>query len=344
MTGRPRPCEVGIALFGANGHQIHRKLPDVAGVQLVGLCDLPVDALPPGLRERSPTVYPDFQAMLNDPRVDLVVMCDPVRAAQADHAIVALQAGKHVYAEKPCSTNLRQFDELMNAADAAAGRGIVFREMAGTALGQPWASVAQVVSRGELGEVVQVVASKSYRYHAGRPQDAEQLLDGGLMAQAGVHAVRFIEHVAGLRVVAVTAQETHLGNPVVGGGMHTACSMQLRCRSGAIAVVTANYLNPQGFGAWGNDGLTIYGTRGMCQVADNGRATRLIVEAQDLRPLPPEPAGPNHFECLVAHLRHGQAMPWSLAEEVHPTRVVLTARKSAAEQGRWLDVDSGCPA
>lgn len=43
--------------------------------------------------------------------------------------------------------------------------------------------------------MVQVIAEKSYPYHERRPRDED--VDGGLILQCGVHAMRFVEHVAG---------------------------------------------------------------------------------------------------------------------------------------------------
>src|SRR5208283_1357297 len=70
---------------------------------------------------RAPTRVKDFRKLLESSDVDAVSIATP------DHwhtpmAILALQAGKHVYVEKPCSHNPRE-GELLVAA-AAKSRGL----------------------------------------------------------------------------------------------------------------------------------------------------------------------------------------------------------------------------
>lgn len=331
---------LGVGLLGSNGHQVHRALVHLPQVRLVGVCDFAIDALPPVLQATSPTVFADRDAMLADPRVDLVVMCSRVRAEQVDDAITALRAGKHVYAEKPCATRVADLDRLAAAATAARSRGVVFREMANTALGEPYASMAQIVRTGELGRIVHVIARKSYRYHDRRPQDIGQRVDGGLIGQVGVHAIRMVEHVGGERVRAVSAIHTHAGNPVDRGGLHMACTLSMKLASGGLATATADYLNARGTGTWSNDGLTIVGTAGLLQSGDNGRSTRLVVGEEDRGAIPLCADPTTHFARLIDHLTVDAAMPWTLEDELHPTRVAVVATQSAAHGGAWMDVDA----
>lgn len=57
----------------------------------------------------------DFRHILDDPEVDAVVMALPVHW-HAPLSILACQAGKHVYVEKPCCHNPREGELLVEAA------------------------------------------------------------------------------------------------------------------------------------------------------------------------------------------------------------------------------------
>ena len=64
---------------------------------------------------QAPKAVEDMRRVLDDPRVDAVFIATP------DHwhspaAILALNAGKHVYVEKPCSHNIREGRLLIEAA------------------------------------------------------------------------------------------------------------------------------------------------------------------------------------------------------------------------------------
>jgi len=61
-----------------------------------------------------PKVEKDFRKILEDPEVDAVFIATPEHW-HAPMAIMALQAGKHVYVEKPCSHNPHENDLLVAA-------------------------------------------------------------------------------------------------------------------------------------------------------------------------------------------------------------------------------------
>src|SRR5689334_19958231 len=187
---------IGVGLFGGNGHQIYHQLEHLPAARLVAVATIDPALLPATLREdRDVRCYDALDNLLRDPRVELVSLCSPRRRDQAADAIRALRAGKHVYAEKPCAMTEADLDAILEAARAS---GKQFHEMAGSALAQPYLAMRKVVQSGALGEVVQVLGQKSYPYHDRRPQDED--LDGGLIGQAAVHAVRWVEHVALTRV------------------------------------------------------------------------------------------------------------------------------------------------
>lgn len=58
----------------------------------------------------SPTLYrSDFGEMLKDPTVDAVFLCSP-NSAHGPQSLAALEAGKHVFCEKPCATRFGEFE------------------------------------------------------------------------------------------------------------------------------------------------------------------------------------------------------------------------------------------
>ncbi len=275
-------------------------------------------------------VEPDLAALLARDDVDLVSLCSPRRGDQAADAVAALRAGKHVYAEKPAALTEAALDEILAAAEASDRR---FHEMAGSAFEQPWFALREAVRSGVVGTVVQVTAQKSYPFHERRPQDEYD--DGGLIGQAAIHAVRFVEHVAGVRIAEVEATETTLGNPVADGGLRMAAALLARLENGGVAVVTANYLNPPGFGSWGNEMVRIFGTQGMIEGTDGGTRTRLVVGKEDRGPLDLSATPPDWFGCVTADCLGTGAMPLALEDELHPLQVVIRANAAAKWRGGW---------
>ena len=316
--------KVGVAIFGLNGHQIHSLLTHHPKAELVAAGACSREQLPAELPTRaSIPIYDTLEGVLNHEQVDLVSLCSPRRADQAGHAVQCLEQGRHVYAEKPCATTEADLDAILTAADRS---GAVFHEMASTAFEQPYFSMRRLVQSGTIGEVVQILAQKSYPYHARRPQD--EAVDGGLICQNGVHALRLIEHVSGLQATEITALETGLGNRE-SGGLMMACTMIMPMENGALATAIANYLNSNAFGSWGNETLRIFGTRGFVETVDGGSRTRLCLENEDLGPFDAGDPGWGWFGGVLDDVLGMGKMPIPLEEEVHPTRMVLRAKAAA---------------
>jgi predicted dehydrogenase len=322
MTGASPP--INVALYGTNGHQIHDLLANQPGARLVAIAEFPREKLPPALRDDSGLrVYATLDELLADPRVELVSLCSPRRRDQAGDAIRALRAGKHVYAEKPCAFDEVELDAILQTAQTT---GRMFREMAGTAFEQPYLAMRNIVRDGAIGRVIQVIAEKSYPYHDRRPQDED--VDGGIIRQCAIHAVRFVEHVSGGRIQSVRAMESTAGNPVPGGGLRMTACLMLGLEGGGLASIAANYLNPPATALWGYETLRILGDQGFVESTQGGRHTRLINRNRDYGPLDLSAPGLDYLDAYLAMLRGTGDMPLTLEEELSPTRWVLRAKHS----------------
>lgn len=317
--------KIGIGLYGTNGHQIQQLLERHPGAELLAAACVDPSLLTPSQRDNPDIVhYGGLDEMLEDRRVEVVSLCSPYRKNQAQDAIRCLKAGKHVYAEKPCALSEDELDEIIATAGQTGRR---FREMSGTAGVQPYLSMAKLVEAGTIGEVVQVFAQKSYPYFAGRPQDEN--VDGGLIRQAGIHAVRFVQQVAKRKVSSVSAVETRLGNPHPYGGLQMAASLLMRLDNGGVACAVVNYLNPAGFGSWGNEHLRIFGTSGFIEATDGGAGTRLVVGGKDWGEIDRSEPPRCDFDDFLAELAANG--PFDPEEELHAVRVVIRAKNQMKE-------------
>ena len=320
--------KIGVALYGNFGHQIGKLLINHDRARLIGVAEFP-DASISSLREQIPdfTVFSGLDELLASPEVSIVSFCSPRRRDQAGQCIRALEAGKHVYAEKPCAMTEPDLDGILATAKRT---GLHFHEMAGTSVWQPFRAMRDIVRSGTIGEVIQVLAQKSYPYNDKRPQNED--IDGGLIGQNSIHAVRFVEHVAGVRVRDVDAIETRKGNPVADGGLHMAATLMLTLENGGVAGIVANYLNPKGFGMHGNEHLRIFGTKGFIEAVDGATRTRLVVGDRDHGPIDISEPGWDYFNLMLNSILDGTPMPYTLADELHPTRVVIRAKAAAARR------------
>ena len=316
---------IGIGLYGSNGHQIQDLLRAGvgarAGAQVVGWAAF--DAVPDVLSDVRK--YESLEAMLADPAIDLVSLCSPRRADQARDAIRCMEAGKHVYAEKPSAMTERDLDAIVEASRRTGRR---FHEQAATAFREPYRTLRQIIAAGTIGEVVQVYGQKSYPWHDRRPMDDS--IDGGLPLQVGVYCTRFVEHVAAVPIRDIT---------LIKGSTSRACAMQLELGNGGIGVGVANYCcpAPPSWKNWGYETLRVWGTRGFVESIDSGRIATLAVNGQPPQSLDVPTDGSDssaeHLEMFLQEIRTGSAViPFTLEQELSPTRWVVRASEKGGRE------------
>lgn len=109
-----------IGLRGRGKSHIH-GLQAQEGVDVVGLCDVDEAVLHERATEletkrgRPAKLYSDLRQMLDNPEIDAVSIATP-NHWHALAGIWAMQAGKDVYVEKPCSHNVYEGRQLVHAA------------------------------------------------------------------------------------------------------------------------------------------------------------------------------------------------------------------------------------
>ena len=326
-----------VACYGTNGHQIVHRLGDHPRAELVAVAEIPPEYVTEHLGEtqaRGVRFAESLDELIGDPNVEMISLCSPRRDEQYGHIVKCLEGGTHVLAEKPCVMYVEELDGLWDVMERSAAH---FREMAGTGEEHVLAAFRRLVESGEMGEVVHVFGMKSYPYHERRPQDRG--IDGGLIRQAGIHAVRFIQRATGLRAVRVMGFDTTHGDPGE-GELQMAASLSLQMDSGALGVLYLNYLNPPNIGYWGNDQLRIHGTRGMAEAVDGFSRCRVLLHETGERTLDELAATREQQDFLdhyVDFLLDGTPMPTELEDDLWATRTVIRAQQ-AVDEGRILQV------
>jgi predicted dehydrogenase len=157
FAANPLPVahQLGVRLYGSNGHQLNAaNFAHNPNAKLVAVAGVRANKWPDGVKQCS-----TLDELSANPAVDFISLCSQRRADQARDAIRCLQAGKHVYAEKPCAMTEKELDEILAAAERA---GKEFHEMAGTVFEPNYAPMRKLVGEGAIGEVIQVFVQKSY--------------------------------------------------------------------------------------------------------------------------------------------------------------------------------------
>lgn len=114
---------VTLAVMGLNGRgtALARGFSSQPNCEVAYVCDVDERALAKaigaveGKQSRKPTGVGDFRQALDDDSIDALVVAAP-NHWHAPATILACQAGKHVYVEKPCSHNPQEGELMVQAA------------------------------------------------------------------------------------------------------------------------------------------------------------------------------------------------------------------------------------
>ena len=303
-----------IGLFGDNGHQLKRQLIDNPRAELVAAAAIDEKRLPvdPARIEFANS----FEDLIANEKIDLISLCSPRRRDQFEQAMAAMAAGKHVYAEKPCAFTEAEIDRLIAAARE---NQVEFHEMCPTVVDHLYREMREAIQdQGMIGTVVQVLAQKCYPWHDQRPADED--IDGGLSRQVGIYFFRFVEHIAGVRIADIAAEETRLGNPNPDSECRRAVSIAARLENGGVASGVCNYLNPMRHRIHGYEIVRVFGTDGIIESDAEKDTVRYIPLGDEPRLLDVSGGAIDYFELILDKLIDGREMPLTLEDELSPTR------------------------
>ena len=113
----PNPVRVGVVGLGYWGPNLLRNLSDLGTAEVVGICDASISRLDrTGARYPGVATMTDYHALLADDLVEAVVLATPVNT---HYSLVksALEAGKHVFVEKPMASSVRDAETLVAMAE-----------------------------------------------------------------------------------------------------------------------------------------------------------------------------------------------------------------------------------
>lgn len=304
------------------------------------------------------------EELLADERVEVVVNLTPPQA-HAEVSMRALEAGKHVYSEKPLGLDLDAAAALL----AAAGeRGLVLGGAPDTVLGAALQDSRKLLDDGWIGAPragLAVFASHGYEHFHPRPEYL-YAAGGGPMLDMGPYYVTSLVHLLGpiRRVTAAAARFDDERSIVTESGAlrsfpveietHLAGTLDFAC--GAVVSLVSSYE------MWRTQApcIELHGTEGSLQVPNP--------DFFDGEPLLRRPGRPELFEEqlrgpegwrampsahredlgrgvgvaeLVSHLRHGTPHRTSAAVVLHVLEALLAFHRAAAT-GRAVELTTTC--
>jgi len=319
----------GVIGLGRFGEMHCEALSSIPEVELAALCTRNEDRLRAhGARFKVERLHTDYRLMLADPTIDavsIVTMWDQ----HAAPAIAALEAGKHVFIEKPLASTVDDCAAIIRARDASgkfAMAGQICR------FNPRFAAAKREIEAGAVGRIVSIYA----RRNIPAAVSESVLAKIGPIAGDGVHDTDLMLWFTGGRIRSAYAQSLSvrgLRNPDIGWTMY-------RFECGAIGVLENAWFLPQGTPYRIDERMEILGTEGCISIQESGPA--ISVCGKDGWRAPDTTYWPlaggarvgalrdelRYFACCVRDGRAPDVV--TLEEAAEAVRACLAAEQSAA--------------
>jgi len=337
MAGAGNLVRIGIAGLGRMGARHARNLAcRVPGADLVAACSPVADERAWAQRELGVgTTYADFPSLLRHPGLDAVAIVSPT-SEHAAQIVAALDAGLHVFSEKPTSLVV---DDCLRVEEAAARRpdrvvlvGYVrrfdasyrdaFAKVAAGAIGTPFHVRSHTLDRNDPSGFFVRFAPTS----------------GGIFRDMSVHDIDaarwFLGGAAPRRVFATGTVAIHEGLRACGDLDNAVAICEFD--GGRVAMFRASRT-----AAHGHESMTeVTGTAGCLAIGTNPRLDRVdIADGHGVR----NECTPTFYErfeeafvaelaAFVAAVRDGAPLPLTLADATAATRIAVALQESLAQR------------
>lgn len=273
--------------------------------------------------------YANWRDLLDKEKLDIVGIC----GANAERAEIIVECAKrklNIVAEKPLAITAADLDRVKKAVADNDIRLTMLIEMR---FGTPYRALKQIVESGEIGEVVQIGAQKSYKLGERPDWMRHRSTFGGTIPYIGIHLVDLMRWTSGRELVDVVSFQGRVGHPEL-QEMEVVTASVFRLDNGGVAAMRMDYLRPKTAPTWGDDRLRLAGTRGVAEFQEASGLT-LVTDGQPLRQITALPPAGSLFIDFLNATYAGGPSGLSLKDVYRVNEIVLAARDSA-DQHRFV--------
>lgn len=194
---------IGLVGLGTGGRSLPQAIAKTSGFAFVAGADLRAEARAQYASEFAIQTCASVEALCALKELDAVYVATP-NPFHTEHAIAALQAGKHVMVEKPMALTLEDCDRMIAAAEQSRVKLMVAHTRSWNA---PIRKMREIISSGRLGRVTQVhtIRYSPWLLRPREPMEIDTNLGGGVCYRQAPHQVDIARLLGGGLVESVRA-------------------------------------------------------------------------------------------------------------------------------------------
>jgi len=328
------PRKIRLGLIGVEGHtgEILGPLAQVPDVELVAISDPNPKLLAAAARRPQAAgarSYTDYRELLDRERLDVAGVCG-TNGTRAEIILTCAARKVHVAAEKPLAIERNDLERIKKIVSE---NGIRLTMLLPMRFMPSYAAMQRLVAAGEIGEVAQIGAQKSYKLGERPDWMRHRSSFGGTIPYIGVHMVDLMRFTSGRELVETAAFQSRVGFADLGDMENTTATL-FRLDNGGTAALRMDYLRPETAPTHGDDRLRLAGTEG---VLEYQAATGLTIVSRKQKPRIitelPEPR--SLFLDFLDSVYNAKPAGLEIADIYRVSEIVLAARESA-ETGRFV--------
>jgi len=195
--------KVRVAVIGVGGMGLNhvKAIKSIEQAELVAVADVNEETAKKVAEEYGAKCYTDYKEMLAKEDLDAVTIATP-HPLHAEVGIYVMDAGKHVFTEKPIAATVSQADAMIEASKRNNVTLAVMYQQRTTPINQ---EVKRMIAEGEIGELVRVnmvsarVRTQAY-YNSGAWRGTWKWEGGGVLLNQAPHEIDRLQWLVGMPV------------------------------------------------------------------------------------------------------------------------------------------------
>lgn len=211
----------------------------------------------------------DYKDIINDPEIDAVMVCSSTDT-HSSISVEAINAGKHVFCEKPVDHSI---EKIQAVADALEGKNLKFQVGFNRRFDHNFAAIRKAVDDGRIGDphIVKITSRDPEP-----PNPAYIKVSGGIFLDMTIHDFDMATFLVNSDVEEVYVQSAVLVDPAIGeqGDVDTAI-ITMKMANGALCVIDNSRRAAYGY----DQRAEVFGSKGMVATSNDTLSSAVVSDA-----------------------------------------------------------------
>lgn len=271
----------------------------------------------------------DYKEILADPEIDAVLICSSTDT-HSSISVEAINAGKHVFCEKPIDHDVAKINDVIAALKA---HPVKYQVGFNRRFDHNFEAVRNAVAAGKIGEthIIKVTSRDP------EPPCADYVkVSGGMFLDMTIHDFDMVRYLADCDATEIYVEAAVLVDPAIGeaGDVDTAV-ITLKMENGAIAVIDNSRKAVYGY----DQRAEVFGSKGMVATGNDVASASVISNENGVTGEKPlhffleryMDAYTKEIRCFIEAIVNDTETPLGVIDGLKPVLMGLAAKKSLQE-------------